>query len=414
MLHDWKGQLLICAIFTLCFLPAIFAVFISTNLETINTKVQTTSLKDNILLLSEFTPNSKTAIEKKLANNQTEIDESLQKDGVKSQIKGLELNVSWLWFESKTPVTRNEDTGRNQEISKITLLPADVYSQNSRLEQNPNISTKDKVIVPMLYNSYLSKIRTNSKDWLTIQRDMRNSLHKLFPVYSAPLVASNKAKQLDPNFEIQFVGYGGSSSANLGVLTSKVQEKLQAVNTDNITVNSISVLEFADKASKENFIKQNNLEYDKFENKITRLLSIVTFTSAAIFALSLIILILISARDLLGSKVDLAMFCAMGINRASLILIYIVNYAVLSFISLLVSVILTVLVMVYLSNFTNLYFDLLSNLITSPDSINHISIFTTDYGKLVSSLLVAFIVTLLPFSLIIPFIQKLNIISTLK
>lgn len=417
MLHDWKSQLLICAIFTLCFLPAIFAVFISTNLETINTKIQSTALKDNILLFSEFTPNTRTAIENKLKESSgAEISDSLRQDGVKSHIKGLELSVSWLWFESKTPAIKNEDTGKNQEISKITLLPASVYAQNPQLAQKLINSDTNKVTLPLLYNSYVSRIATASKNWSTIQADMNNTLNKTFPIYSSSLGTTNKTKQLNPNFMVQFVGYGGGSTTTLGVLTSSLQEKLQQVGVEEqeITVSSVSVLEFENKLSKEKFISKYDLEYDKFEDRISRLLGIVTFASIAIFIISLIILILISARDLLGAKVDLAMFCAMGINRFNLIMIFIINYAVLSLISLLVSVALTVLAMLYLSNFTNLYFDLLGNLITSPESINYITVFTTDYFKLSGSLIAAFGATILPFSLIIIFIQKLNIISTLK
>ncbi len=416
MLHGLKGQLLICAIFTLCFFPAILAVVISSNLETINARIQTTPLKDNILLLSELAPSSRTAIENKLKEGTgTEVGTSLRQDGVKSHIiKGLELSVSWLWFESKVPIVKNEDTLKNQEIGKITLLPASAYSNQVQFGQSLLNSDANKVTVPLLYNSYLSKIATTSKNWSIIQADMNNTLNKTFPVYSSPLLTTNKAKQLNPNFEISFAGFGGGSSTSFGLLTNNLQQKLQEIGTEDVTLNSVSALEFDSQDSMRNFINKYGLEYDKYEDKITQLLGVVNFASSTIFLIALIILVLISTRDLLGSKVDLAMFSAMGINRLSLITMYINNYAILSIISLIISSFLSGLIMLYLGNYSNLYFDLFGSLITNPGTISYINIFSTDYLKLTSSLLAAFGVTLLPFMLIVLFTQKLNIISTLK
>jgi hypothetical protein len=406
--NNLRNYLLISGIFVLGLLPSLSATLISNNASSIDVSLQKSVVKENVLVLSELKGTSVTKVEKLL----DEKPEQLEELGIVNTTKGLELNVpQWIWFDSIPPT--DQTTPQELGINQITLLPKSLYQENSIVEEESKLEN-GKTEIPLLYNSYLANLKINSKNFAEIKQEMEQSIGQSLPLYSQ---LSPGKTELNESFNTRFIGFGGGEGKIYGVLTPDLESKLENYNNldSTLVANPINLLEFDSKASKLNFINKYELQdKNSYNDKVSRLISIVKVISNIFFLLALIILLLVSTRDLLSAKRDLAMFGAMGMKRQDMVSIFFFIYTFIGIVAITLSLTLAFSLLAFLGHFSNFYADLFLGSIASPNLFNAINIFSLNYQQLALNILLSFTFLIIPFSLISIFINRINIISTLK
>lgn len=411
--NNLRNYILISGIFVLGLLPSLSATLISNNASSIDVSLQKSVVKENVLVLSQLKETSVTKVEKLL----DEKPEQLEELGIVNAAKGLKLNVpQWIWFDSIPPtdLTTPQELGINQ----IILLPKFLYKENTIVVEESQ-SEADKTEIPLLYNSYLANLKIKSKNFAEIKQEMEKNLGQPLPLYSQ---LSPGKIELNESFNTRFVGFGGGEGNIYGILTSNLENKLVNNANSNETMvdsdtafNPINILEFDSEESKLDFINKYELQdKNSYNDKVSRLISIVKVISNIFFLLALIILLLVSTRDLLSAKRDLAMFGAMGMKRLDMVSIFFFIYTFIGIVAISLSLTLAFSLLAFLGYFSNFYADLFLGSIASPNLFNAINIFSLNYQQLALNIFLSFTFLIIPFSLISIFINRINIISTLK